>query len=55
MVLEPLQQNPIYFTAPDPVIADMVQLAEARIENLEKDNSSLEAQIKDMESEVWID
>jgi hypothetical protein len=50
-----LQQNPIYFTAPDPVIADMVQLAEARIVNLESANSSLESQIKDMESEVGLE
>lgn len=50
--LEPLQQNPIYFTAPDPVIADMIQLSEARIENLESSISNLEAKIKDMESEA---
>ncbi len=50
-----MQHNPIYFTAPDPVIADMVQLAEARIDNLEVKNSNLEAQIKDMESEVGIE
>ena len=30
----------------------MIQLAEARIENLESTNGDLEAKIKDMESEV---
>ncbi|TPX64074.1 hypothetical protein SpCBS45565_g06173 [Spizellomyces sp. 'palustris'] len=50
--LEPLQNPPVHFPPPDPLIADMVKLAEGRIENLGKAMDLLSAKNLDLENEL---
>ncbi|KAJ3089136.1 hypothetical protein HK102_007124 [Quaeritorhiza haematococci] len=50
--LPPLEHPPIAFPPPDPVVADMVKLAEARISNLEDDKKNLELRNVDLENQL---
>ncbi|KNC96052.1 uncharacterized protein SPPG_08646 [Spizellomyces punctatus DAOM BR117] len=50
--LEPLQNPPVHFPPPDPMIADMVKLAEGRIANLGKAMDLLSAKNLDLENEL---
>eukprot|EP00842_Homolaphlyctis_polyrhiza_P003827 jgi/Hompol1/4445/HPOL_000207-RA len=52
--LEPLESVPTYFSPPDPVVADMVRLAEGQIETLIKVKSEMEAKNTDLENEILI-
>ena len=49
--LEPLQQTPSYFTPPDPAIADMLRLAQGRIEQLEESKKNFELLESDFQNE----
>lgn len=51
---EPLEQNPTYFSPPDPAIADMLKLSEKRIQELEQTRATLEARILDQENETML-
>ncbi|KAI8926969.1 hypothetical protein BC831DRAFT_511187 [Entophlyctis helioformis] len=50
--LEPLDHAPVYFVPPDPVVGDMVRLAEGQIETLIKGTRELESKNTDLENEV---
>ncbi|KAJ3300836.1 hypothetical protein HK104_000030 [Borealophlyctis nickersoniae] len=52
--LEPLENPPARFVPPDPVVADMVKLAEGRIEMLETLNKDLSAKNLDLENQVQL-
>ncbi|KAJ3035122.1 hypothetical protein HDV00_004293 [Rhizophlyctis rosea] len=50
--LEPLSQPPVHFAPPDPVIADLVKLAEGKASETEKLNQDLTAKNIDLENQL---
>jgi hypothetical protein len=50
--LEPLDKKPVYFSPPDPAVADMVRLTQGRIENLEVENKQVKSRATSLENDV---